>query len=197
MEQIQKENPDWVFTFATEESFGYLNHPHVRDKDGVSSVALMAEMTLYYKDKGLTILQALEQIYQKYGFSNEELLSLDFFGKEGVDKMNRIMESFRKLVETKELAGQKLIKVSDYKKQKTWDISGQTQERIDLPASNVLGFFFENNDQLFLRPSGTEPKIKFYIMTQEEEGDLAQKREKCKQKTETLLAAINRIVEEA
>jgi len=197
MEQIQKENPDWVFTFATEESFGYLNHPHVRDKDGVSSVALMAEMTLYYKDKGLTILQALEQIYQKYGFSNEELLSLDFFGKEGVDKMNRIMESFRKLVETKELAGQKLIKVSDYKKQKTWDISGQTQEQIDLPASNVLGFFFENNDQLFLRPSGTEPKIKFYIMTQEEEGDLAQKREKCKQKTETLLAAINRIVEEA
>lgn len=197
MEEVQKEHPNWTFTFATEESFGYLNHPHVRDKDGVSSVALMAEMTLYYKEQGLTILQALDQIYQKHGFSHEHLLCLDFFGKEGVDKMNRIMDSFRELLNTQEFAGHKIHKMTDFKKQKVWNLSDQTQEDLDLPASNVLSFVFENNDQLFLRPSGTEPKIKFYLMTQEENGELAQKRASCESKTQKLLESIHRMVEEA
>lgn len=197
MEEVQKENPDWTFTFATEESFGYLNHPYVRDKDGVSSVALMAEMALYYKDQGLTILQALDQIYEKYGFSHEHLLSLDFFGKEGVDKMNRIMDSFRGLLKTQEFAGLKIQKMSDFKNQKSWNLQDQTQEELDLPSSNVLSLIFENQDQLFLRPSGTEPKIKFYLMTQEESGELSQKRQSCEQKTKNLLEAIHRMVEEA
>lgn len=197
MEEVEREHPDWKFTFATEESFGYLNHPYVRDKDGVSSVALMAEITLYYKDKGLTILQALDKIYEEYGFSHEHLLSLDFFGKEGVAKMTRIMDSFRDLVKQKELAGQMILEVSDFKEQKSWNLQDQTQNPIDLPASNVLGLVFQNGDQLFLRPSGTEPKIKFYLMTQEQEGDLTQKRKSCEQKTQKLLQEIHRIVEEA
>lgn len=197
MEEVEQENPSWKFTFATEESFGYLNHPHVRDKDGVSSVALMAEICLYYKNQGLSILQALDKIYEEHGFSHEHLLSLDFFGKEGVDKMNRIMDSFRALLSSQEFAGLKIKKISDFKKQKTWNLETQSQEELELPSSNVLSFVFENQDQLFLRPSGTEPKIKFYLMTQEESGELFEKRESCEQKTKNLLQAINRMVEEA
>jgi len=179
MNEIEKADPAKQFIFATEESFGYLCHTFARDKDGVSSVAMMAEVTLFYKLQGLDLLDALDLIYDQYGFSHESLLSLDYYGIEGQEKISRIMAKFRNFSDNS-LLGNKINEIKDY----ALGIEG-------LPKSNVLGFFFENGDQFYLRPSGTEPKIKFYIMIQEKEGELAEKKLKAIAKTNKLLAYIN------
>lgn len=178
MNQIEKADPSKQFTFATEESFGYLNHSFSRDKDGVSSVSLMAEVALFYKLQGLDLIEALDKIYEEYGFSHESLLSLDYFGIEGQEKISRIMTNFRNHGH-KDMVGLKVKELKDY----SLGIEG-------LPKSNVLGFFFENGDQFYLRPSGTEPKIKFYIMIQEHNGSLTEKKKSAMEKTNKLLAYI-------
>jgi len=185
MNEIETKEPTKQFVFATEESFGYLSHNFARDKDGVSSVSLMAEVALYYKLKGLDLVEALDKIYEEFGFTNETLLSLDYFGKEGQEKISRIMTNFRSMKD-KELAGNTILKVKDYSQ----GIEG-------LPKSNVLGFFFENGDQFYLRPSGTEPKIKFYFMIQEKSGTLAEKKKNAQAKTDKLLAYIKGEAERA
>ncbi len=162
--KIEKNSPERNFIFGTEESFGYLNHGNVRDKDGVASVALVSEIALYYKLQGMNLIQALDAIYEEYGFSHERLLSLNYYGKSGAEKINRIMESFRTNT-PKEICGAEIESLTDYLK---WDG----------PSSNVLGFSFSNGNKLFMRPSGTEPKIKFYIMIQENEGSLTEKKER-------------------
>lgn len=185
MNEIEKTDPKKQFVFATEESFGYLSHGFARDKDGVSSVSLMAEVALFYKLKGLDLMDALDKIYEEFGFTNETLLSLDYFGKEGQEKISRIMANFRNLRD-KELAGNSISKVKDYSQ----GIEG-------LPKSNVLGFFFDNGDQFYLRPSGTEPKIKFYFMIQEKKGTLAEKKKNAQAKTDKLLSFIKAEAERA
>jgi phosphoglucomutase len=185
MNQIEKSDPTKQFIFATEESFGYLSHTFARDKDGVSSVSMMAEVALFYKLKGLDLLEALDLIYEEYGFSHESLLSLDYFGIEGQEKISRIMTKFRTSCD-KTIAGNPIVEIRDY--QKGFE---------DLPKSNVLGFFFENGDQFYLRPSGTEPKIKFYIMIQEKNGTLAEKKLRALDKTEKLLAFIKEETDKA
>ena len=165
MNELEISHPEKKFLFATEESFGYLCHNYARDKDGVSSVSQMAEVALFYKLKGMNLIEALDQIYEVYGFSREDLLSLDYFGIEGQEKISRIMTKFRNFCD-KDILG-KAIK---FKKDYALGIEG-------LPKSNVLGFFFEDGNQIYLRPSGTEPKIKFYIMTQEKNGSLEKKKE--------------------
>ena len=184
MNEIEKTQPERNFIFATEESFGYLNHKNVRDKDGVSSVTLMSEVALHYKLQGKSLVTALDEIYSEYGFSYEHLLSLDYFGKEGAEKISRIMESFRSL--NGKIIDRSASKVEDYQK----GMDG-------FPKSNVLGFHFENGDRLYLRPSGTEPKIKFYIMVQEKEGSLADKKSKAKTKVDQFLSFINEKAEQA
>ena len=179
MNQIEKSDPTKQFLFATEESFGYLSHTFARDKDGVSSVTVMAEVALFYKLQGLNLHQALDKIYEEYGFSHESLLSLDYFGIEGANKISRIMKNFREYKDNM-MVGNKISEIRDY-----------SQGFEDLPKSNVLGFFFENGDQFYLRPSGTEPKIKFYIMIQENIGSLAEKKLKAMEKTKMLLDFIN------
>ncbi|AUN97866.1 phosphoglucomutase [Bacteriovorax stolpii] len=164
MNELEKTAPQKRFVFATEESFGYLCHNFARDKDGVSSVSQMAEVALFYKLKGMNLLDALDKIYEEFGFSREDLLSLDYFGIEGQEKISRIMTNFRNFSDNT-ILGHKLVQIKDYSK----GIEG-------LPKSNVLGFFFENGNQVYLRPSGTEPKIKFYIMIQEREGTLSNKK---------------------
>jgi phosphoglucomutase len=185
MNQIEKNDPSKQFIFATEESFGYLSHTFARDKDGVSSVAMMAEVALFYKTQGMDILEALDKIYEEYGFSHETLLSLDYFGREGQEKISRIMTKFR-ATSDKTIAGNQLSEIRDY-------ALGYS----DLPKSNVLGFFFENGDQFYLRPSGTEPKIKFYIMIQEKSGTLSKKKKSALEKTELLLTTIKNMAENA
>lgn len=175
MNEIEKSDPSKNFIFATEESFGYLCHNFARDKDGVSSVSLMAEVALFYKLQGLSLLAALDKIYSEFGFSREDLLSLDYFGIEGAEKISRIMSFFRKFSD-KDILGNKIAKIKDY----SLGIEG-------LPKSNVLGFFFEDGNQVYLRPSGTEPKIKFYIMIQEKEGSLDEKKAKALKKASAFL----------
>ena len=183
MNEIEKSDPSKQFVFATEESFGYLSHSFARDKDGVSSVSLMAEVALFYKLQGLNLIEALDKIYEEFGFSHESLLSLDYFGKEGQEKIARIMTNFRNKKD-KDILGNTISKIKDY----SLGIEG-------LPKSNVLGYFFENGDQFYLRPSGTEPKIKFYIMIQEKSGSLSEKKNRAMEKTEKLLAYINKEAE--
>ena len=164
MNELERTSPEKKFIFATEESYGYLCHTFARDKDGVSSVSQMAEVALYYKLQGMNLLEALDKIYEEYGFSREDLLSLDYFGIEGQEKISRIMANFRNFSDNNVL-GNKLAQIKDY----SLGIEG-------LPKSNVIGFFFEDGNQIYLRPSGTEPKIKFYIMIQEKKGSLADKK---------------------
>jgi phosphoglucomutase len=185
MNQIEKSDPTKQFIFATEESFGYLSHTYARDKDGVSSVAMMAEVALFYKLQGLDLLGALDKIYEEYGFSHESLLSLDYFGIEGQEKISRIMTKFREFSDNT-MVGNQILEIRDY-----------AIGYADLPKSNVLGFLFENGDQFYLRPSGTEPKIKFYIMIQEKSGSLNDKKKRALEKTEALLAFIKKEAEKA
>lgn len=175
MNEIEKTEPNKNFIFATEESFGYLCHNFARDKDGVSSVSLMAEVALFYKLQNLSLLDALDKIYSEFGFSREDLLSLDYFGIEGAEKISRIMAFWRNFKDNN-ILGNKIAHVKDY----SLGIEG-------LPKSNVLGFFFEDGNQVYLRPSGTEPKIKFYIMIQEKNGDLDTKKKNAQIKAEQFL----------
>ncbi len=175
MNELEKTSPNKNFLFGTEESFGYLCHTFARDKDGVSSVSQMAEVALFYKEKGLNLIEALDKIYEEFGFSREDLLSLDYFGIEGQEKISRIMSKFRNLSD-KTILDHAIAKKLDY----ALGVDG-------LPKSNVLGFFFSDGNQVYLRPSGTEPKIKFYIMIQEKNGSLSEKKKNAEIKSKALL----------
>ena len=170
--RLEEQKSPLNFVFASEESFGYMPHNSSRDKDGVSSMALMCEIALHYKLRGMDLVDAMDEIAETYGFFHEILVSLDFEGIEGAKKINRIMDHFRTL--STNVNGQAVAKLVDYKKSDS-----------GLPSSNVLGFTFANGDQLFLRPSGTEPKIKFYVMVSEKTGALAEKKKLAQAKTDS------------
>ncbi|MCL2722350.1 MAG: phospho-sugar mutase [Treponema sp.] len=138
------------FVFATEESYGFLVETEVRDKDGVSAAALTAEMTLYWRSKGKSLLDRLDELYEICGFWQELAVSKYFQGPQGPSIMNGIMEEYRKNP-PKSLGGIEIIKVRDIK-------NGAD----DLPPSDVLQFFLKDGTIVSARPSGTEPKIKFY-----------------------------------
>ena len=195
VKEIEEQEPNRNFLFGTEESFGYLNHGYVRDKDGVSSVLLMAEMTLFYKEKGMDLVDALTAIYEEYGYYQEELLCLDYEGKAGAEKISRIMSFFRENVKDS-FAGKELSKIEDYEKSMVFDIQSNKNQPIHLPKSNVLGLFFTNGDIVYLRPSGTEPKIKFYLMVNEKDGDLSTKQELAQEKIDQYIINIKKITED-
>lgn len=185
MNELEKSSPEREFVFATEESFGYLSHNFARDKDGISSVTLMAEVALFYKLQGLNLNEALDKIYTEFGFSHETVLSIDYFGIEGQQKIARIMNNLREL-SASPIGFEELETLKDYKK----GIEG-------LPKSNVLGFFFKSGNQLYARPSGTEPKIKFYLMIRETTGSLEEKKKNAYKKTEETLKIIKEFSEKA
>ena len=184
MKEIEESEPHRNFLFATEESFGYMNHDNVRDKDGICSVALMAELTLWYKKRGMNLIDALDELYERYDFHQEGLLCLDYEGKEGADKISRIMTYFRENVKD-EFIQQKINEVEDYQIGERRLRDGSVQ-KINLPKSNVLGYSFSNGDKLYLRPSGTEPKIKFYLMINEQSGSLEQRKASTNEKIDNL-----------
>jgi len=179
MNEIERTQPDRTFLFGTEESFGYLNHTECRDKDGVSSVTVMAEIALYYKTMGMTVVDALDKIYEEFGFSHEVLLSLDYEGIEGSKKIGRIMEYFRKNAQSKFM---------NFKVERFEDYENQINTNQSLPKSNVLGLICEKNVHVYLRPSGTEPKIKFYVMLREDQGSLAEKKKNAEVKANVVLS---------
>jgi phosphoglucomutase len=177
--ELEEANTDYNFVFASEESFGYMPHNIVRDKDAVASIALMNEVTLFHKLNGKNLTQALDSIYEEFGYAEESLIALTFEGISGKDKINKIMSYFRENFAT-EIAGNKIAKYSDFKPLIEKDLIENSEKKIEMTSSNVLGFVFENGNQLFVRPSGTEPKIKFYTMVQVKEGELSSKKETAK-----------------
>lgn len=158
---LRDEQGDENFIFGFEESYGYLSGSYVRDKDAVVASMLIAEMFAWYKSKGLTLFDALTNIYKKYGYAKEALDSFTLEGKEGVEKIKNAMECLRK--EVPERFGNTVIKaIRDYSAGMKTDIKTGLKEALSLPKSDVLYFETEDNFWFCIRPSGTEPKIKIY-----------------------------------
>ncbi len=146
-----------------EESYGFLAEDFARDKDAVSAVSLMAEAAAWARDKGMDFLGMLQEIYMKYGFSREAGISVVRPGKSGADEIVAMMKNFR-ANPPKSLGGGKIILVKDYADLNKTDMQIGTVEKMDMPVtSNVLQYFTEDGTKISIRPSGTEPKIKFYI----------------------------------
>lgn len=149
------------FIAGGEESYGYLIGEHVRDKDAVVSAVIIAEMSAYYKDNGSSLYEALLEMYAEHGLFQEKLISITKKGKSGAEEIQQMMKDFR-ANPPQELGGSKVVVVKDYLTQKETDISTGKLSDIDLPTSNVLQFVTEDGSMVSARPSGTEPKIKFY-----------------------------------
>ena len=145
-----------------EESYGFLAEEFVRDKDAVSACSLLAEICAWAKDNGKTLYDVLMEIYVQYGFSREVTVNVVKPGKSGADEIKAMMENFR-ANPPKELGGSPIVLTKDYKVMKQTDNAGNVSD-IDMPEpSNVIQYFCEDGTKVSVRPSGTEPKIKFYI----------------------------------
>lgn len=160
IKQFEKEN-SYSYQFGFEESYGCLISPHARDKDGVSAVMALCEATAYYKSKGLSLWDQMQNIYKKYGYYEEGQISIVLKGADGAKEIKDNMERMRK-ANPIEFAGLKVLEIRDYEKH-TIKKSDGSEGTTDLPTSNVLYYELENNSWCCVRPSGTEPKIKFYM----------------------------------
>ena len=149
------------FIVGGEESYGYLVGDHVRDKDAIVSAVMIAEMTAYYKDQGSSLYEALLNLYVEHGFYKERLVSITKKGKAGAEEIQAMMAGFRKSPPS-HLGGSRLIEVKDYTTGEAKNLLDQSVERMNFPSSNVLQFITEDGSVISARPSGTEPKIKFY-----------------------------------
>ncbi|MEH7381497.1 phospho-sugar mutase [Bacillus sp. JJ1533] len=153
---------DYKFQFGYEESYGYLIGDFVRDKDAVQAALLAVEVCAYYKNKGMTMYEGLMEIFEKYGYYREGLESLTLKGKEGAEQINNLLASFRSTPPIA-VAGRKVTRIEDYKESVRTNVGEGQKEEIKLPKSNVLKYFLEDGSWFCLRPSGTEPKVKFYF----------------------------------
>lgn len=158
LEDKQEENR---YIFGFEESYGYLAGTYVRDKDAVVASMLICEMAAYYKLQGISVLDALNSLYQKYGIFLHQQQSFTCEGSAGMQRMNEIMLSLRQNP-PKSLGGVAVIKHSDYQASISYDDQNGKEEAINLPKSDVLSYALKNGASVVLRPSGTEPKIKAY-----------------------------------
>ena len=146
-----------------EESFGFLADDFVRDKDSVSACTLFAEVAAWAKDNGKTVYQLLQDIYIEFGYSKEMNISLVREGKKGADEIEAMMKDFR-TNPIKELAGSPVVLAKDYAKLESIDYENDEVITLNMPTtSNVLQYFTQDGSKVSIRPSGTEPKIKFYI----------------------------------
>ena len=151
------------YIFGFEESYGYLAGSYVRDKDAVVASMLICEMAAYYRTKGISMMQARENLYQKYGVYVHAQHSFTFEGESGMIRMQNIMENLR-TNRPEQIDNLKVIQFADYEKQVSIDLTTGTETAITLPKSNVLSFTLEQGAKVIIRPSGTEPKIKVYFM---------------------------------
>ena len=149
------------FVLGFEESYGYLSGGFVRDKDAVIAATLIAEMALYYKTQGKNLAEALHDLFEKYGYYKEDLISITMEGKDGQEQIAAMITNLRENM-PKELNGVKVVVSEDYKLSKHVDCLAGTSSEIDLPKSNVLKFILEDKSWFVVRPSGTEPKVKIY-----------------------------------
>ena len=151
-----------TFLFGYEESYGYLVGDFVRDKDAVQACLVAAEVAAFYKSKGMTLYEGLLEVFEQYGYYQEGLESLTLKGKEGAEKIVSLLAKFREEPPT-EAAGLTVHSVEDYEISKRTYLGKDKSEQIDLPTSNVLKYKLEDGSWFCLRPSGTEPKVKFYF----------------------------------
>lgn len=157
-----QESGDRKYLFGFEESYGYLAGEFVRDKDAVIASMLIAEMTLFYKQQGKSLYDGLIDLYNKYGFFKEGLVSIDLKGKEGQEKIAKCIDELRNF-SLPEVNGVKIATKLDYKLSKEENLITGTESVINLPKSNVLKYILENGSSFVVRPSGTEPKMKIYL----------------------------------
>ena len=179
-----------TFIGGGEESYGYLAGEFVRDKDAVISCALLAEVTAFAKHQGNSLFDRLIDIYVEHGFYKERLMSIVKKGKEGEEEIKQMMDKFRNNPPDT-INGEEIMLIHDYQKQKTDDILSQLRYSIDLPKSNVLQYILRDGSQISIRPSGTEPKIKFYFSVNEK----LEKREDFEKVNELLDKRIDGIIE--
>lgn len=150
------------FIAGGEESYGFLVGDFARDKDGVSACAILAEIVAFYKERGMTLFDVLAEIYEQYGFYKESLISVTKKGKDGAEQIQQLMHGFRSNP-PETINGVKVTKIIDVKESKIYDKLNGNIEPLTLEKSNVIQFYLEDGSKISARPSGTEPKIKYYI----------------------------------
>jgi phosphoglucomutase len=178
------------FLFGYEESYGYLIDAFTRDKDAVQAAVMAAEMAYYWKKQGKTLLDALHILFEKHGYYLEGLSSLKMEGKAGAEQINRIMKEIRR-TPREEIAGMRMKVMEDYATGERTFLRGQKKvEPIDLPEENMVKFLLEDSCWVCFRPSGTEPKLKYYI------GVRGKNAGESEEKINLLKKAIDNIIEE-
>ncbi len=189
-EQIKKfeESKEKEYVFGFEESYGCLVGTHARDKDAIVAVMLLCEAAAFYKKQGLTLWDQMINLYEKYGYYKEGIVSLTMEGAEGAEKIQAILEKLRKNVPT-QFGTYKIIQAKDYHTSQSKNLLTKETTTINLPKSNVLYYDLEDNGWCCVRPSGTEPKIKFYM------GIKAQTNEQSNNKLEELKQAVLKEIE--
>jgi len=191
----------YEFIYGTEESYGHLVENEVRDKDGISAAALTAEMTLYWRSKGKSLLQRLDELYLEHGYFEERGINKYFEGPSGMDIMRGIMDGYRK-AQPAALGGIAVARVRDVKTGLEWKPGAEAQARkIDLPTSDVIQWHLEDGTMVTVRPSGTEPKIKYYVLLRTEVAagapagaGLAAARKSSAAKAEAIAADIRKVI---
>ena len=163
-EKIQEfeEKHNHTYMFGFEESFGYLIKPFVRDKDAVQAVLIVAEIAAYYRSRGLTLADGIEEIYKEYGYFAEKTISVTLSGVDGAAEIKKIMDKFRDNAPV-QFNSTDVIKTEDFLAQTATSAAGV--EKLTTPPSNVLKYTLADDSWIAVRPSGTEPKIKFYFAT--------------------------------
>ena len=159
---LEEKGEENRYIFGFEESYGYLSGAYVSDKDAVNASMLICEMAAYYRTQGISLLEARENMYKKYGMFYQTLYSFTFEGESGMNKMDEIMTTLRNNPLTA-IAGIPVVRFDDYKASTSKDIASGAVTELTLPKSNVLAFFLEGGSKVIVRPSGTEPKIKTYL----------------------------------
>ena len=163
IKNYEQAGADATYLFGFEESYGYLKGTYARDKDAVVATMLICEMTAYYHAKGMTLFDALNGLYEKYGYYLEANQELYMEGIDGKEKMAALMNTFRNNAPDS-IANNKIVEIGDYLKQTITNKCNGESVPTNLPSSNVISFKMENGDVVIARPSGTEPKIKFYYL---------------------------------
>ena len=167
--KMVKDYPEQDFVGGGEESFGYMVGDFVRDKDAVTASLLICEIAAYLNGKGSSVWDYLQEIYRRYGYFQESLISQVKKGRQGAEEIKSIMTSFR-TAPPKTIANSPVVKIEDYLNQSVLDLVNERESKLDLPVANVLIFYTQNGAKIAARPSGTEPKIKYYISVRGKSG---------------------------